>query len=536
MAFSQREAFITCGVLGVVLVVLNSEKIMYTAEHEVTLPTKHQLDNDYVLRPLLRQLWQNVASDDKEIREKNLKKRIAIEGDMCECKPTGLNYIWSLTERSDKKKQETQFIEWNNIQEEREEPFVVCPSLMPMDIPGSGLTVEPLQSTSLSGLAFHPLFWNYLFKEIDFKLTFESQSRYGNIYLGSHNHIIEDGIRCIGNDSHRLTLEFHSGLDIERVNNVLTNILYKSTKYVINARDIIRLSILDYEFKINIHIIRKPYPRLYNIAPSDHISKKVTVVCKTFERYEAARKMITSVREFYPNITIIIADDSEVPEALVYPNVFHYIMPFATGWFAGRNLVLSQVRTKYFVWIDDDFIFTENTRLELMLEKLENPVLKIDLVSGMIDSDPRKGPIAKTYNNIHIRSLSNEGYCLQRKSGAYPLAGAPGCRLADEVINFFMAKTLSARSIGFDPHLARFGHHEFFWDGLGKLRVASCDDVTVFHERAAYTKHGRYRYQYFDVKAFQDWMLYSVYKNNVKCFNWAEYLPDKLKEEIGSKD
>ncbi|XP_002733022.2 beta-1,4 N-acetylgalactosaminyltransferase 1-like [Saccoglossus kowalevskii] len=228
--------------------------------------------------------------------------------------------------------------------------------------------------------------------------------------------------------------------------------------------------------------------------------------------------MITSVHEFYPNITIIIADDSEVPEALVYPNVFHYIMPFATGWFAGRNLVLSQVRTKYFVWIDDDFIFTNTTRLELMLEKLENPFLGLDVVSGIVDTGKSKVYLDKTYNKIHVRSHSKNGYCLKRRSGEYALEGLPRCKLADEVINFFMAKTLSARNIGFDPHLARFGHHEFFWDGLGKLRVASCDDVSAFHARAAYTKHGNYRYQFLWDVAFQKWMMYSVYKNNLQMF------------------
>lgn len=49
------------------------------------------------------------------------------------------------------------------------------------------------------------------------------------------------------------------------------------------------------------------------------------------------------------------------------------------GWFAGRNLAVSQVTTKYLLWVDDDFIFTADTKLEKLVEVLEKTAL--DLVS-----------------------------------------------------------------------------------------------------------------------------------------------------------
>ena len=45
------------------------------------------------------------------------------------------------------------------------------------------------------------------------------------------------------------------------------------------------------------------------------------------------------------------------------------------GWFAGRNLAISQVTTKYLVWVDDDFIFTKDTKLEKLLTVLEDNTL-----------------------------------------------------------------------------------------------------------------------------------------------------------------
>lgn len=50
------------------------------------------------------------------------------------------------------------------------------------------------------------------------------------------------------------------------------------------------------------------------------------------------------------------------------------------GWFAGRNLAVSQVTTKYVLWVDDDFIFTPRTRLEKLVDVLERTSL--DLVRG----------------------------------------------------------------------------------------------------------------------------------------------------------
>ncbi len=47
------------------------------------------------------------------------------------------------------------------------------------------------------------------------------------------------------------------------------------------------------------------------------------------------------------------------------------------GWFAGRNLAVSQVTTKYVLWVDDDFIFTANTKLERMVDVLEKTTLDL---------------------------------------------------------------------------------------------------------------------------------------------------------------
>ena len=59
-------------------------------------------------------------------------------------------------------------------------------------------------------------------------------------------------------------------------------------------------------------------------------------------------------------MTIIVADDNppEVHQKLdpaEFPTVKQYTMPAEEGWFAGRALAQSQVRTQFYLWVDDDF-------------------------------------------------------------------------------------------------------------------------------------------------------------------------------------
>ena len=63
-------------------------------------------------------------------------------------------------------------------------------------------------------------------------------------------------------------------------------------------------------------------------ALENNIRNLVTITTKTFLRYHKLRVLIKSIRQYYPDITIIVADDSEHPETIQEANVEHFIMPF----------------------------------------------------------------------------------------------------------------------------------------------------------------------------------------------------------------
>ncbi|XP_053561497.1 beta-1,4 N-acetylgalactosaminyltransferase 1 [Bombina bombina] len=228
--------------------------------------------------------------------------------------------------------------------------------------------------------------------------------------------------------------------------------------------------------------VRHPtVPKLYNSRYGDskyNISTLVTIATKTFLRYDKLQNLIDSIRKFYPTITIIIADDSETPQKVKGPFIEQFIMPFGKGWFAGRNLAVSQVTTKYVLWVDDDFIFCPRTKIEKLVDVLEKTTL--DMVGGAVREIT--GYAASFRQKFSVIPGGEEGDCLITQRGYHhAIKGFPNCVVADGVVNFFLARTDKVRQVGFDPRLSRVGHFEFFVDGLGDLHVGSCDDVIVDH-------------------------------------------------------
>ncbi|KAM4618024.1 beta-1,4 N-acetylgalactosaminyltransferase 2-like [Discoglossus pictus] len=297
---------------------------------------------------------------------------------------------------------------------------------------------------------------------------------------------------------------------LQILNHILKYLTYTSTVFSIDTMDVVKFHMAGHEASFPV-IIRQPQiPVLFDTGPDQKISSLVTVATKTFLRYDKVRLLIKSIRQFYPDITIIVADDNENTEK---------------GWFAGRNLPVSQVTTKYFLLVDDDFIFTENTKLEKFVQVLEetdldvermllcarNTLLDAAMLSSLVPLISQSISLCEAVN-IHIASLGahnmgtfgqhnlvmpisvggsvdgndfkfkilyqegdEDGSCLHRRHGSYhKLEGFPNCVVASGVVNFFLAHARRVLAIGFDPKLQSVAHTEFFIDGFGSLRVGSC--------------------------------------------------------------
>nr|XP_054315014.1 beta-1,4 N-acetylgalactosaminyltransferase 2 isoform X2 [Pongo pygmaeus] len=199
----------------------------------------------------------------------------------------------------------------------------------------------------------------------------------------------------------------------------------------------------------------------------------VTIATKTFLRPHKLMIMLRSIREYYPDLTVIVADDSKKPLEIKDNHVEYYTMPFGKGWFAGRNLAISQVTTKYVLWVDDDFLFNEETKIEVLVDVLEKT--ELDVVGGSV--------LGNVFQFKLLLEQSDSGACLHKRTGFFqPLDGFPSCVVTSGVVNFFLAHTERLQRVGFDPRLQRVAHSEFFIDGLGTLLVGSCPEVIIGHQ------------------------------------------------------
>ncbi|XP_039467530.1 beta-1,4 N-acetylgalactosaminyltransferase 2-like [Oreochromis aureus] len=368
----------------------------------------------------------------------------------------------------------------------------------PLQYPIQGYTVQPLSSFVIPGLQLHA----------------GKRSSYKVVLKVSKGILTTDippaEVTVKGFREKEMIIKSRS---LELLNDVLVKVSYTSTVYHINTGDLVTFQFENHEAVFPIAIKQPHIPVLYDMGTD--ISSQVTIATKTFLRYEQLKVLLDSIRKFYSNIKVIVADDSFEPEHITGENIQHYIMPPAQGWFAGRNLAVSQVTTKYFLWVDDDFLFTEKTKIEKLVEVME-AVPELDVVGGSVKENQFY------FSLIYEEGEETEGGCLYRKSNKkfHSVPGYPQCFLASGVVNFFLARTDAVQRVGFDPKLQRIAHSEFFMDGLGYLLVATCGDVSIGHQHVARSaRYSKFRNPRKDDSEFK--LQLHFFKNHLKCIKYG---------------
>lgn len=205
-------------------------------------------------------------------------------------------------------------------------------------------------------------------------------------------------------------------------------------------------------------------------------SSMLTAVVKTFERPKILKRLVKSVRRFYPELPMIVADDSENPIEL--EGVETVILPYNSGVSAGRNAGMELVKTPYVLLLDDDFIFFRHTRLEPVLEAMDqNP--EIDLIGGEVVNLPffqmgdyrRANLFPTTAESIHP-----------------PGSRIGGLEVFDKVANFFIARTDRLKLIEWDPALRLLEHADFFTRAKGVLTTVYDPDFKVLHAQTRFDR------------------------------------------------
>lgn len=179
------------------------------------------------------------------------------------------------------------------------------------------------------------------------------------------------------------------------------------------------------------------------------MAENLTILIKAFERPEALDRCLISLRKHLPGVKVLIVDDSEKP---LMPDLLEneqiYRIPFDSGLSAGRNSLMSNLRTMYFLMIDDDTII-KHFDFEILKELLRSRKEPFDLVAGVMDGiEDWKGSFRMHHGRlVHLYNKKND-------QGGY-----------DFVPNFFVGRkdVFLKKGLVWDEDLKVCEHSEFFF-------------------------------------------------------------------------
>jgi len=207
---------------------------------------------------------------------------------------------------------------------------------------------------------------------------------------------------------------------------------------------------------------------------TESIDANLTIVIKTFERPRTVKRLVESIRRFYPSVEIIVVDDSSVPLALEGVTVVS--MPYDSGVSAGRNRGIHEVKTPYFLLLDDDFVFYRKTDLLIPLKKIMAH-RKIDILGGEVLNLPlytstdylHKPLYPTTASSLLPNGMEIDGMVIQ-----------------DKVANFYIGRTTSVKNVGWDEKIKRLDHADFFTRAKGILVTAFTPTFKILHAQTPF--------------------------------------------------
>jgi GT2 family glycosyltransferase len=216
---------------------------------------------------------------------------------------------------------------------------------------------------------------------------------------------------------------------------------------------------------------------------------QLTAIIKTFQRPRALDRLIRSIRRYYPQLRIAVADDGFAPTRR--DDVDYLRLTADVGLSAGRNALLRHIATPYFLLLDDDLEFCKRTRIERLLNLVASG--QVDIAAG--DYQRCKHVLMFTrrrWQPFHGNFQFEKGDLrLVRRN----LRSQSSYELCDIVHNFFVARTNDVLALGgWDEQLKLNEHVEFFVRLFRQeMRVAYCADVVAWHWMERDAVYARYR-------------------------------------------
>ena len=145
--------------------------------------------------------------------------------------------------------------------------------------------------------------------------------------------------------------------------------------------------IIYYQYIINILLHRLNNNIIFNYNLMELLDL-LTIGIKTFNRPACLDNCLAHIRHLYPTINIIVGDDSndqikQINKTITDKyNVTLIDIPFDSGVSIGRNTIIENTTTKYYLTLDDDNYIDKGTKIIDILQFMEAKP-EIDLVGGV---------------------------------------------------------------------------------------------------------------------------------------------------------
>lgn len=205
--------------------------------------------------------------------------------------------------------------------------------------------------------------------------------------------------------------------------------------------------------------------------------REVTFGITTFERPHLLANLVRSIYQRYPLAKVVVADNGRQKATL--PGTVEVLrLPFDCGLSAARNALIDTLQTEYLLILEDDFLFTDETRIEPLVEVLK--------------SDPEVGVVGGALRSLHGRvaayALDIEVFrdTMSVREATHRVKFTPGgvpYRLCDMVWNFALFRRQMLAEHRWDDQLKVGEHCPFFHQVklAARWRVAACASTRIYH-------------------------------------------------------
>ncbi|HUG92884.1 MAG TPA: glycosyltransferase [Planctomycetaceae bacterium] len=225
---------------------------------------------------------------------------------------------------------------------------------------------------------------------------------------------------------------------------------------------------------------------------------RVTFGITAFERPRLLEQLVASILARYPGARIMVADNGR-RKARLPARVKALDLPFDSGLSRARNALVENLETEFLLLLEEDFLFTDETRIESLFEVLRHDD-EVGVAGGAL-----RGPTGRVVAySMDLESFRRTLFVRETAHRVRVTPSGTPYRLCDMIWNFALFRREMLHQHRWDERL-KLGEHTPYYHQVkltGRWRVACCPSVVCSHlsggRSGEYTRHRQRARKFFE--------------------------------------